>query len=251
MSEFGRGTGHHISGGYFLARPAKRSVHMNAGLLPETLFTATDCIVDLVPNTWSIEWTQDTQAARQEAAAKFGLKGSELESFTAWCTSALAGGELGWPDVFLSLDVALRVKREFLSRATSLAVIGIALPYDLVSTFLAETRVEAGQGEPGVVTAVRAGRAPSAEGQVLGYDVLGWDFGGFHSYICNGLETEFADVFELKPNRWGFFDQLNDARRCADHCNLETTGAVPALWMPWRVAIYDESLGDGARGENP
>ena len=217
---------------------------MNAYLLPETIVTATDCIVDLVPNTWSIEWTHDTQAARQEEAAKFGLKTSEIEAFTAWSTSALESGELGWPGVFLSVDVALRVKRDFLSRATSLVVIGIALPHELVSTFLDETRVEAGQGEPGVVAAVRGGKVPSARGRLLGYDVLGWDFGGFHSYVCNGLETEFADLFEIKPNRWGFFDRLGDARRCADHCNLETTGAEPALWMPWRVTLYEGSVGD-------
>lgn len=251
MSELGPSVRDYVSGGYFIARPAMRSAFMNADLLPEMIITATDCIVDLVPNTWSIEWSRETQAARREEAAKFGLEDVELAAFTAWCTSALESGDLAWPGVFLSVDVALRVKREFLSRAASLVVIGIALPRDLVSAFLDETRVEAGQGEPGSVAAVRGGKTPSDRGRPLGYDVLGWDFGGFHSYVCNGLETEFADAFKIRPNRWGFFDLLDDARRCADHCNLETTGAEPALWMPWRVSIYDGSLGDGVRGESP
>ncbi|MEZ4224730.1 MAG: hypothetical protein R3B13_27510 [Polyangiaceae bacterium] len=242
MSECATGTGDHVSGGYFLARPARRSAHMTGGLLPEILVTASDCIVDLVPNTWSIEWTQETRTARQEEAVKFGLNPSELQSFTDWCTSALESGDLGWPCVFLSVEVALRVRHEFLARASSLVVFGIALPHDLVSTFVEETRLAAGQGEPGVRAAVRGRNAPSPGGSLLGYDVLGWEYGGFHSYVCNGLETEFARAFAIKPNRWGFFDRLDDARRCADHCNQETTGAEPALWMPWRVTLYDGSL---------
>lgn len=253
MSELGSRVGDFVSGGYFIVKPAPRAPCMDADLLADVIVTATDCIVDLVPESWSIEWSSDTEAARREKGAKFGLEGVELRAFMGWCTSALESGELGWPGVFLDVDVAIRVKREFLSRSTDLVVIGICLPHDLVSGFLDETRPEAGQGEPGVVAALRSARAPFHRGQPLGYDVLGWEFGGcgFHSYICNGLQRDFAKLLGIRPNRWGFFDLLGDARRCADHCNLEATGAEPGIWMPWRVALHDGSLGDDARSASP
>ncbi len=199
----GADLGEYVCGGYFIVLPAKRAPSMNADLLPSTIVTTTDCIVDLVPNTWSIKWTGETPATRREAASKFALRKEDVAALTDWCALGLESGELGWPGVFLDLDVALRVKAKFLSRSAGLVVIGISLPNDLVPIFLEETHLEPGQGEPGVVAAIRSGKPPSVQGQLLGYDVLGWDFGGFHSYICNGLETEFAELpwDQAKPLR--------------------------------------------------
>ncbi|MFH0901625.1 MAG: hypothetical protein V2A73_13435 [Pseudomonadota bacterium] len=44
----------YVSGGYFITLPARRAEHMDAALLPDTILTASGCIVDLVPDTWSI-----------------------------------------------------------------------------------------------------------------------------------------------------------------------------------------------------
>lgn len=235
MDDFG-----FVSGGYFIVERARRTSYMNGDLIPESFVTASDCLVRFVPDAWSFEGASDLQLAdRQEKAARFGLTVSALESFSAWCASALDRGELGWLHVFLHLDDALRVKRDFFPRVNNLVVIGLALAGDLVSAFLEDLGAEAESVAPGIVAAIRGGKAPSPEGQQLGYDVLGWDLGGFHSYLCNGLETEFAGSLGIRPNACGLFDRLEDARRCADHCNAEATAAEPALWMPWHVAMYD------------
>lgn len=231
-----------MGGGYFIARPARRSAYMNAELLPDTIVSATDCLVDLVPNIWSIEWAGDARD-REEAGARFSLQGRGLADFTTWCTQAFDSGELGWPGVFLDLDLALRTRERFFSGTEGLVVFGIALPADLVPDFIDENLLAPGEGEPGVVTAIRRGTPPSP-GRPLGVDVLGWDHGGFHSYICNGLETEFDAALGIRPNRHGFFDEPGDARRCAEHSNLETTGAEPCLWLPWMVRLYDGTFGE-------
>ncbi len=234
----------YVSGGYFIVLPAKRAPCMNATLLPTSIVTASDCIVDHAPNTWSIAWVGHTEASRLDEAANFAMNADDLAAFTGWCTAALESGDLVWPGVFVDIDVARWVRARFLSKAQGLVLIGIALAQDLVETFVEETRVEVGHGEPGVVTAIRRGNSPSPGGAILGFDVLGWDGGGFHSYICNGLEMEFLSTFGIRPNRHGFFDQSEEARRCAEHSNLETTGAEPALWLPWLTLLYDGALGD-------
>ena len=183
----------------------------------------------------------DDQTAREQAAAKFGLEKEELLALTDWCTKALESGALGWPGVFASLDVALRVKEEFFSRSVGLVVFGISLSRDDVPHFLDQSTLEA-DAEFGVTSVLRRGESPSGRGRTLGFDVLGWEHGGFHSYLCNGLEVEFARLLKTSPNPYGFFDRLDDARQCTEHCNVETTGAEPALWMPWRVSLYDGSL---------
>ena len=32
------------------------------------------------------------------------------------------------------------------------------------------------------------------DGSIIGYDIIGWDISGFHSFLCNGLQKQFLDV---------------------------------------------------------
>lgn len=213
---------------------------MSPSLLPDRILTASSCIVDLVPDDWSIAWTNVESARRQERAARFGLAGAALAEFTAWATDAINTGDLAWPSVFPSLEVARRMRARFLPKAEGLVLFGIALPRDLVGAFVDETSPAAGHGEHGVRVALRRGEAPDPCGRALGFDILGWDCGTFHSYVCNGLENDFASKLGVRPNQHGFVDRLDDARRCADFCNLETTGAEPGPWLPWLTLVYDD-----------
>lgn len=237
------GSHEYVSGGYFIARPGKRPERKNE-LLPEWILTASHCLVDLVLDTWAVEWSSDSRESRLEAASRLGLDGAALAELTAWCTRALDTGELGWPGVFFDVEVARRVRARFLPQ-DDLVVFGIALPRDLTQEFLEELSPKEATGDTGVAAAIRRGAPPNDGGTALGFDILGWDWSYFHSYACNSLESEFASALGITPNRHGFFDRLEDARRCADHCNLETTGAEPVFWLPWLVHVYD-GLGTSA-----
>jgi hypothetical protein len=227
------------SGGYFLAIPAPRSEFMNAELLPDRILTASDCLVDLAPNTWAIAWTGDTVESRREAAARFGLDAQGLRALMDWSTAALDSGSLGWPNVFFDVETANQARVRFLPASGDIVVFGIALPADLREPFLEATRPGPQEGTPGVVMALAANTTQDERGSVLGFDVLGWDH-GFHSYVCNGLEMEFQRALGLTPNSHGFFATEHEARRCAEHAGLESTGAEPALWLPWRVVRYEQ-----------
>ena len=227
-----------LSGGYFLAVPAARSESMNPELLPDRILTASHCLVDLAPDTWGIVWTQDSIESRRAAAAKFGVGEQGLREIMDWSTAAIDSGSLGWPNVFLNVETAIHFRARFLPVSADTVVFGIALPADLRDVFLAETRPSAQDGTPGVVKALEANVTQDERGRLLGFDVLGWDY-GFHSYICNGLETEFQRALGLTPNAHGFFATEQEARQCAEHAGLETTAAEPALWLPWKVVRYE------------
>lgn len=226
------------SGGYFLAVPTTRSGTMNAELLPERILTASDCLVAIAPNTWTIAWTVDTSEKRREAAARFGLDEQGLGALTAWSTAAMDTERLGWPGVFFDVDTARDVRARFLPAEIDVVLFGIALPADLRDDFLEQTRPGPREGTPGVVAALQANTRPDERGTPLGFDVLCWDTGGFHSYVCNGLETDFQRELGVIPNLHGFYATEQEARRCAEYAGLETTGAEPGIWLPWRVARY-------------
>lgn len=211
---------------------------MNSALVPETVITASECLVRLVPDTWAIEWTNHTTEERRESALHFGLDDSARVALTHYCTNALDTGALGWPSTFTDLFTARAVRETFLSTAPKLVIFGIALPHDLLENFLDASRPPPGHGEPGVFTALTHGVSPDPSGLSLGFDVLGWDHSLFHSYLCNGLENSFAETLGITPNRHGFFDHLTDARKCAAYAGLDSTHAEPALWLPWQTLLY-------------
>ena len=46
--------------------------------------------------------------------------------------------------------------------------------------------------------------ASETDKNIIGYDIIGWDDGGFHSFLCNGLQKRFPDV---KFNSYGLLDE--------------------------------------------
>lgn len=227
-----------VSGGYLIARPAARTPYMDAALVPERVLTASNCIVSFVPDSWAFDWGEDLQR-RRDAAAACGLGEAEHDGLTVWADAALQDGRLGWPNVLFEVEAAFELKRRF--RLDDFVIFGISLPTDLAGAFLEEN---AGHAPPGHVQAISAGRPPADGGQRLGFDVLGWEGGiaGFHSYLCNGLETEFRAALGVVPNARGFFDSEGEARRCAAHVDGREDLGEPGLWLPWLVQEYAERL---------
>jgi hypothetical protein len=117
-------------------------------------------------------------------------------------------------------------------------LLGIALAGPRLERFLTDATPFKAQDEPGVFKATSARRAPPGDGSQRGFEVLGYEYGAFHSFICNGLEREYA-LLGMQLNKCGLFDGLADAERAAEFTNLESTGAEPVPWDAWRIDEYD------------
>jgi hypothetical protein len=121
-------------------------------------------------------------------------------------------------------------------------LLGFGLPEPLVDEFLTEARPDAGQGAPGIYQAIEIG-APLADGGMSrGYEPLGYDYGAFHSFICNSLGNDYASVLELDFNEHGRFSNLSACECAVQYTRLDSTGAEPALWQPWLVVEYPRSV---------
>lgn len=73
------------------------------------------------------------------------------------------------------------------------------------------------------------------EGEFIGYDILGYEFDFCHSYLCNGLDKEISQLFDLKTNELGIIqNSYTEVEAFAQH--ISGMGE-PVLWLPF--AIYD------------
>ncbi len=225
-----------ISGGYFITRRVERQPGMDAAL-PASLVTLSGCLAPFIPDSWSYSWSNDSTDQRAAARARFSLDEPTAAAASAWADNAINTDAVGWPSVFPSASDALRFRAEFLPTVKDALVVGISLDPQRVAEFLSRTLSD-GCDPGGVHRALERRAQPETGGRFLGFDVLGWDCWPFHSYLCNGLEKEFASRFDARPNADGLYDDAVVASKCAAWACDERSHAEPVLWLAWAVEVY-------------
>lgn len=68
----------------------------------------------------------------------------------------------------------------------------------------------------------------------IGCDILGWDTGGFHSFLCNSLQRELP---EASFNELGLLQ--NDLREVEGFSDQIQGKGEPVVWIPCRVGEVD------------
>jgi hypothetical protein len=167
-----------------------------------------------------------------------GLTPSGFEAMREYVEQLRVDGRYGWPNVFLDLTAAREYRRRYCCEVRGVRLLGIALAGPRSEQFLTDAAPFKDQDEPGVFKATSARRPPPGDASLRGFEVLGYECGEFHSFICNGLEREYA-VLGMQLNEFGLLDDLIDAERAAEFTNLESTGAEPVPWDAWRIDEYD------------
>lgn len=69
-----------------------------------------------------------------------------------------------------------------------------------------------------------------SEDDLLGYDILGWDIGGFHSFLCNGLQEMLPMAFF---NEYGLLG--NTFQEVAAFSDEIQGYGEPVRWIPCRI----------------
>lgn len=72
----------------------------------------------------------------------------------------------------------------------------------------------------------------------LGNDILGWDIGGFHSFLCNSLQKELPDA---RFNDVGLLD--NEFQEVEGFAHRIEGKGEPVEWIPCRIGLYEQSAG--------
>jgi hypothetical protein len=190
------------------------------------------------PEYWGFSWCRVSQGDADAALTQLGLSGSDLRPLQAWVEAEFERGGVGFPGVFLQYAVAVEFAERFMPNAPGVKLLGIGLPHDRVEAFLSEGRPGADEGAPGIYRAVESGAPLAGGGTPLGFEPLGYDHGGFHSFVCNSLEEDYSNELGLTLNEHGRFADLSACQRAVEYTCLDTTGAEPALWQPWLVIDY-------------
>ncbi|WML48025.1 hypothetical protein RCG23_22470 [Neobacillus sp. PS3-34] len=228
-----------ILGGYYIINPVVRPDYMDKQLIPDTVLSVSECICDFHPET-TVLWSGSNEEKRKYAK-HLNISQVTFKEIEKWVEDKLEDGIFGFPQAFTTLEIASEFLSKYLSHLSDAKIIGIGLPEEFVEEFIEyeESQNKPEENQYGIEKLLLR-RMPIEEkgSKMMGYEVLGFEYGTFHSYLCNGLEKDFNNHFKFTLNQNGFIPSLEEANLYCDYSNDEDIGTEPVLWLPWAIFEY-------------
>jgi hypothetical protein len=221
-----------IAGGCYVARILERPSGLGDDSLPERVLTVSECLTELFPGPWAIEWTRYADAERVASAAKLGISASQLPALVRRMTDLFESGSLASPGVWRSIDEARSAAHAFGLTETDFALLQLGVPTDVAAVVLPAITPGASEGATGLYTALCTSAPLQAGGVPAGWELLGAEHdGSLHSWLCNALHEQPASDAGIRPGRLGLLATELEARRMAALIDAGL-GAEPVPWFP-------------------
>jgi hypothetical protein len=219
-----------VNGGYLLGKPSVRSEWHTAHLVPKRVLSASSCLTDFVPESELSGCVPDSPELMAALRAEFQLTDGQISLVRSELLRMAQAGEFEYPRTFLTSDAARRFLPLLGQGGDGLLLFGIS-----TTPANARAMIDDEADHTYCHTAVLARGLAPEDGEALGWEPLGTDYCGFHSWYCCGIER-VAEGWGITPNAHGFIDAFEDAERVAAYCN-EGHGE-PGYWAPWRITHY-------------
>ena len=232
----------YLSAGYYLILPTPRKEYMDRAVVPESVLSVSECICTHYPDI-SILWG-NSELKKDRYMEQLGLSLTTFQILEQWIEEHRKTGDMLFPQVFSNSNAAQTFVDRFLNHLPDIRIISIGLPEQYKVDFLEDVAAFSSQNpEPyGVEKMVSQHISPDTDGaKKIGYEVLGFDSGLFHSYLCNGLERDFDHQLNTSLNSHGLIHTFEKADRYSDYCNELGEATEAVLWLPWAIIEYERS----------
>lgn len=232
----------YLSAGYYLILPTPRKEYMDKAVVHESILSVSECICTHYPDI-SILWGS-SELKKDRYMEQLGLSLTTFQLLEQWIEEHRKTGDMLFPQVFSNLNAAQTFVDRFLNHLPVIRIISIGLPEQFKVDFLEDVAAFSSKNsEPyGVEKMVSQHLSPDTDGaKKIGYEVLGFDSGSFHSYLCNGLERDFSYHFNFSLNIHGLIHTFEEADRYSDYCNELSEATEAVLWLPWAIFEYERS----------
>lgn len=164
-------------------------------------------------------WWNENDAAE---ATVFGVPPSRLADVASWYRQHF-DVDLGAPNVAFSPAVISGFVEAFVEDREGLVILGCGLAEADRERILSDHPAPTGLGEYGVYLMLERGVPMEPGGEVLGFEILSYEYGLEHSWLCNHLEEEARSVLRITPNLdTGFLDSYEEAATVARYITKAT-----------------------------
>jgi len=224
-------------GGYYLVKGSELQEAMNKDVLPSMIFSVSSCICKIYPGIWALSQVKSSEEEIEHVKEELNLDNSGFFELQRYVDLLFNSNRFGWPDVFLDINTAKEFYNKYLKHMSHIKLLAIGLSKEYADKFLDREKPLYGYGKPGVYENLWA-RKYMETSKERGFEILGYDSGSFHSFICNGLENDYRDRLNIRLNGNGLIELYEEAVRASEYTMRNDVDAEPVQWMPWIIYEY-------------
>lgn len=188
----------------------------------KTLFSASECISNHHPELDKLSFTDDFEK-QEEYRNKLELSIDEFESLKDESYQLFANQKYKNAGLFLKLKDAKGIYENYFIKNTNVTLVGVAIRTNFVDKLLEEVDEE-----------LLPTKLNSSVCVHIGNEIIGYDIGGFHSYVCNGLHKILEKHFSIQINEFGLLD--NNYEEVSKFADFIQGQGEPVEWLP--VSLY-------------
>ncbi|MDR6227365.1 hypothetical protein [Desmospora profundinema] len=202
------------------------------------IISASNCVCDTYPDEWAYSWAGYDRELLSDIEEKTQKSRRELVLLRKWVEKKFDSEQIGWPNVFYSLKLAIDFQSEFLKNIDT-RIIGIGTTLDHLKNILEENKSDDDVDPGGVYHTLAKQIEVDMRGRIAGYDILGYEGGFFHSFMCNGLKDEYEKM-GIFLNKYHLLPTFQKAELAAQ----ATSGREDLelfSYQPWEIRLYDNA----------
>lgn len=231
-------------GGYFIIESTHPKEWMGNNQFPNLIKTPSHCICNLHPDSICLNWVKSEKNEITDYQNKLKLSDMDFDNFRMDCDKYFNEDLFAWQSVFTDYKAAEYFLYKYLQAVPNLDIFSIATTADFREKYLKEEE-KIGTLEnmvpSGIYLSLKKNELVNIKEGFIGFDILGFEYGSCHSFICNSLEKEYSDKLGIKLNENGLIESFEDACKATEFTNLPETAAEPVLWIPWSISKIDKN----------
>ena len=207
--------------GYYICE--KMAIPNFLSIKGDEMITVSDCFSGIHPNLTYCYFSNPQRQERVEYLTKWNIN-EEKAILLEHDINSMFENSLSIDGRFLHLSDAQRICKNYFdsNQCVIVSVSTTAEYYDIITNEIRENA----NGRYDFFTDV------FDENDLLGYDILGWDLSGFHTFLCNGLHRE-SEL--LKFNKYCLLE--NDFETVQNFAKDIRDKGEPVEWIPCRIGI--------------
>lgn len=195
------------------------------------------------PGAWGLSWGFKSL---EEIPEELYLTTEELKKIHQWCDNKFNNNLFLWPDVFADKNTAIEFKKTFLKKSQIDKIYLVSIySKDIYTKEIIEyeksINSKANFGEPGIQQLLKKKIIETAEGEFIGFDMAGIQYGSsYHSFFsCYNLEQQYKDKFGTLFNEYRLISNEDDIEKIVNYTN-NTFWGESDLWLPFKIKIHNQ-----------
>ena len=218
--------------GYFLIEGSKRAEHISTEIMPEIIFSISDCHSEFHPPMAMLSGVREGGFSIDNYQKRLDLSDQTFLEAMSKVDTLFKDQEFGWNSIFFTQVEAQSFAENYLQKIDNLKFFQAIIPVQISNCFLRKTESKTFIPH-GLHTAISRQKDFHLDTDNLtGYEIVGYDMGDFHSFVCYSLENEFQKEINVQINENGLISDFDDAMKAVDYCNDQFT-AIGKLETTW------------------